>query len=89
MLYIPQEAGSKSTLVKLHPKELHDLYSSTNTIRMMNLRRTRWAQHGGEESCITFVAGKPEATRLFGRPRLRGDDNITMDLKDIGWKRVD
>jgi hypothetical protein len=31
----------------------------------------------------------PNGKRPFGRPRLRGDDNITMDLKDIGWKRAD
>jgi hypothetical protein len=31
----------------------------------------------------------PNGKRPFGRPRLRGDDNITTDLKDIGLKRVE
>jgi hypothetical protein len=30
---------------KLHNKELHDLYSSQNIIRIIKLRRMRWASH--------------------------------------------
>jgi hypothetical protein len=30
---------------KLHNKELHNLYSSPNIIRMIKSRRTRWAGH--------------------------------------------
>jgi len=26
---------------------------------------------------------KPEGKRLFGRPRLRWEDNIKMDLQDV------
>jgi hypothetical protein len=33
-----------------------------------------------------FSLENPNGKRLFGRPRLRGDDNITMDLKDISRK---
>jgi hypothetical protein len=29
---------------RLHIEELHNLYSSTNIIRMMELRRMRWAR---------------------------------------------
>jgi hypothetical protein len=32
-------------LRKLHNEELHNLYSSTNIIRMIKLRRMRWARH--------------------------------------------
>jgi hypothetical protein len=30
---------------KLHNEELHNLYSSTSIIRMVKLRRMRWAGH--------------------------------------------
>jgi hypothetical protein len=31
--------------MKLHKEELHNLYSSPNTIRMIELRRMRWSGH--------------------------------------------
>jgi hypothetical protein len=30
---------------KLHNEELHNLYSSTSTIRMIKLRRSKWTGH--------------------------------------------
>jgi hypothetical protein len=36
----------------------------------------------------TFV-GKPEGMRPTGRPRCRWEDNIRMDLREIGWEYVD
>jgi hypothetical protein len=35
-----------------------------------------------------ILVGKPEGKRLFGRPKCRGEDNIRMDLTEIGWKSV-
>jgi hypothetical protein len=32
--------------------------------------------------------GKPEGKRPLGRSRHRWEDNIKMDLKEIGWKDV-
>jgi hypothetical protein len=32
---------------------------------------------------------KPEGKRLLGRHRSRWNGNITMDLREIGWKVVD
>jgi len=29
--------------------------------------------------------GKPEGKRLLGRPRSRWEDNIKIDLKEVGW----
>jgi hypothetical protein len=41
---------------KLHNQELRDLYSSPSIIRIIKLRRMRWAGHvarmGGEEECL-------------------------------------
>ena len=31
-----------------------------------------------------FLVGKPEGERQLGRPRLRWEDNIKMDLREVG-----
>jgi hypothetical protein len=31
------------------------------------------------------LVGKPEGRRPLGRPRLRWEDNIKMDLREVGW----
>jgi len=31
------------------------------------------------------LVGKPERKRPLGRPRRRWEDNIKMDLKEVGW----
>ena len=33
--------------------------------------------------------GKPEGKRSLGRPRHRGEDNIKMDLQEVGCEGVD
>jgi len=30
--------------------------------------------------------GKPEGKRPLGRPRRRWEDNIKMDIEEVGWK---
>jgi hypothetical protein len=36
-----------------------------------------------------IVVGKSEGKRQSGRPRSRWEDNIRMDLREIGWEVVD
>jgi hypothetical protein len=78
---------------KLHNKELHDLYSSPNIIRMMKSRRMRWAGHvarmGEKRNAYRLLVGKPEGRRTLGRPRCRWVDNIRLDLGEVGWGDVD
>jgi hypothetical protein len=31
------------------------------------------------------LVGKPEERRPLGRPRRRWEDNIKMDLREVGW----
>jgi len=31
------------------------------------------------------LVGKPEGKRPLGRPRRRRDDNIKIDLQEVGW----
>jgi hypothetical protein len=35
------------------------------------------------------LVGKPEERRPLGRPRHRWEDNIKMDLREVGWGGVD
>jgi hypothetical protein len=37
-----------------------------------------------ERGVYGILVGKPEGKRLLGRPRLRWDDNIRMDLQEVG-----
>ena len=32
---------------------------------------------------------KPEGKRSLGRPRLRWQDNIKIDLQEVGWRDMD
>jgi hypothetical protein len=36
-----------------------------------------------------MLVGKPEGKRPLRRPRRRWVDNIKMDLREIGWDRMD
>ena len=41
--------------------------------------------YGGGERCVHRVlVGKPEGKRPLGRPRRRWEDNIKMDLQEVG-----
>jgi hypothetical protein len=55
---------------------------------MIRSRRMRWAGHVarvGEGRCVYRVlVGKPESRRPLGRPRRRREDNIKLDLREIG-----
>ena len=71
---------------KLHNEELRDLYSLPNIVRVVKSRRMRWAGHvarmGEGRDVHRVLVGKPEGKRPLGRPRR--DDNIKMDLRELG-----
>ena len=73
---------------KLHKEELWDLYSLPNIVRVVKSRRMRWAGHvvrmGEGRGVHKFLVGKPEGKRPFGRPKRRWEDNIKMDLQEVG-----
>jgi hypothetical protein len=78
---------------KLHNKELHGLYSSTNIIRVIKARRMSWAgpvaRMREPRGAYNILVWKPEGRRPLGRSRSRWEDNIKMDLREIGFGDVD
>ena len=78
-------------LRKIHNEELNDLYSSLNMARVIKSIRMRWAGHVArmEESVYRVLLGKPEGKRQHGRPRCRWEDNIKMDLQEVGCVGTD
>jgi hypothetical protein len=77
----------------LYNEELNDLYSSPNIVRVVKSRRMRWAGHvariGEGRGVYGVLVGKPEGKRPMGRPRRRWENNIKMDLQDVGCGGMD
>jgi hypothetical protein len=44
---------------------------------------------GEKRNAYRILVGKPEGKRPLGRPRLRWEENIRMDLREIGWGGMD
>ena len=76
---------------KLHNFKLHALYSSPNIIRSLKSRRLKWAGHVARmehsRNAYRVLVEKPEGKRSLGRPRW--EDNIKMDLKEVGCDPID
>ena len=64
------------------------LYTLPNIVQVVKSRRMRWAGHvacmGEGRGVHRVLVGKPEGKRPLGRPRRRWEDNIKMDLEDVG-----
>ena len=78
---------------KLHNEELNDLYSSPSTLRVVKSRRMKCAVHveriGQRRGLDRVLVGKPEGKTPLGRPRRRWEDNIKMDLQEVGFGGMD
>jgi hypothetical protein len=44
---------------------------------------------GERRGAYRALVGKPEGRRPLGRSRRRWEDNIKMDLRQVGWGGVD
>jgi hypothetical protein len=78
---------------KLHNEELSDLYFLPNIVRVVKSRRMRWAGHvarvGEGRGVYRVLVGKPERKRPSGGPRRKWEDNIKMDLHEVGGEYGD
>jgi hypothetical protein len=57
-------------------------------VRVVKSRRMGWAGHvarmGEDRVVYRVLVGKPEGKRPLGRPICRWEDNIKMDLQEVG-----
>ena len=60
---------------------------------MTQSRRIRWAGHvarlGEKRGVCRVLVGIPEEKRRLGRPRIRWEDNIKIDLQEVGCGGMD
>jgi hypothetical protein len=89
-IFGPNRVEVTGDWIKLHNEELHNLYSSPHIIRMIKLRRMRWAEHvarvGSKINAYRIMVGKPEGKSPLVRSTCRWVDNIKMDLREIRWE---
>jgi hypothetical protein len=78
---------------KLHSEDLNVLYSSPSIVRLIKSRRLRWAGHVARmregRGLYRILVGKSGGKRPLGRPRRRWEDNIKMDLQEVGCGSMD
>ena len=79
--------------IKIHNDELNDLYCSPNIVRLIQSRRMRWAGNVARmremKVVCRVVVGKHEGKRPHGRPRCRWEDNMKIDLQEVGCGGMD
>jgi len=73
---------------KQHNEELNGLYCSPNILRVIKSKRMRWAGHvacvGERIGAYKVLVGKIEGKRQLGRSRHVWENNIKMDLQEVG-----
>jgi hypothetical protein len=96
-IFGPKRAEVTGEWSKLHSEELHNLYSSPDTIRQVKSRRMRWTGHvarvGEERKLYKVLVGKAEGKRPLGRPRRMWECGIRLNLMEtalggVGWIRL-
>jgi hypothetical protein len=70
-----------------HNEVCNDLYCSPNIVRVIKSSRMGWAGHvarrGERRGVYRVLVGKPEGKRPLGRTRLRLENNIKIDLREV------
>jgi hypothetical protein len=86
----PKRDEVTGELRKLRNEKLKDLYSSPNIFRVIKSRRVTWAglvaRMGERRGVYRILVGEPEE---LGRPKRKWEDNIKMDLQEVGCGNMD
>jgi hypothetical protein len=89
-IFGPNREEVTGGLRRLHNEELHNLCTSPYIIMVIKPMRMRLVGYvacmGEKRNAYKIFVRKPERNRPVGRRRHRWEDNIGMDLREIGWE---
>jgi len=74
---------------RLHNEEINDLYCSPIIVRVKNEIGGLCSTCGERSGGYSVLVGKPGGKRPLGRTRGRWEDNINMDLQEVGCGYMD
>ena len=82
------EGRDKEEWRTLNKEGLNDLYTSPDVILVIKSKRMRRVGHvvrmGERKGAYTVLVGKPKGKRPLGGSKRRWEDNIKMDLQEVG-----
>jgi hypothetical protein len=88
-IFGPKKEEIRGEWKRPHNEELYNLYSLPNIIRVIKSRRMRWTEilalKEERRSAYRVLVEKTEGKRQLGKPSRRWEDNIEMDLQEVGW----
>jgi hypothetical protein len=92
-VFVPKRDEVTGEWRKLHNGELNDLYCSPNIVRVIKSTKMGWAGHvarmESEEVCTGLWWGNLLEIDHWGEPDAGGEDNIKMDLREVGCGYMD
>jgi len=78
---------------KIHNEKHNDLYNSPNIVLAIKSRRMRWVGYvvrmEERRGVYGVLVGKPEGKRPLGKPMRRREDDIKLDLQEVGCGGMD
>jgi hypothetical protein len=87
-VFEPKRYEVTGELRKLYNEDLNNLYPLPNILQVVKYRRLRWMGHVarmGEERGVHGVpVRKPEGKSTLGRPWRKYEDNIKLDIHEVG-----
>jgi hypothetical protein len=87
-IFGPQRDEVTGDWRQLHNEEFHKLvlfvkHHQNDQVKEDEMGRA-YSSHGEKRNACRILVGKPEGKRPLGRLKLRWDDNIKMDLRQLG-----